>query len=252
MTRIWRQGHVLTESATREIDPSADADTRFIVCSHSCDIVRMEGPRLLLARGKAGREHNGTLINAQSIRCLQLTTASGSIVHYEIDSLAFYDAALLDRHEPWSEEGHTDDDVRSLRLWLSQRFDRLELPDEVVAAMSAAGLQAKLIDATKNRSKAIRDIRIFYNDNFTPPHITFLVIYDSGNANGEAQAKHIAAALDHRAEQKADKLDGRLIYNNALAIADTAITFAQVLQTHRFRVEYLSLREDPPSEAPRS
>lgn len=212
----------------------------------------MEGPQLLLARGKAGREHNGTLVNAQSIRYLQLTAASGSIVHYEIDSLAFYNAALLDSHEPWNEEGHADDDVRSLRLWLSQRFDRLELPDEVVAAMNDAGLQAKLIDATKNRSKAIRDIRVFYSDNLTPPHIAFLVIYDGGNADGEAQAKHIAAALDRRAEQKADKLDGRLVYNNALAIADTAITYARVLQTHRFRVEYLSLREDPPSETPRS
>lgn len=211
----------------------------------------MEGPRLLLARGIAGREHNGTLLKGQSIHYLQLTSASGSIVHYEIDSLAFYDVAILDAHEPWREEGHTEDDVRSLRLWLSQRYDRLELPDDVVNAMEDAGLREKLIDATKNRSKSIQDIRVFYDDKQTPPHIAFLVIFDSGAADGKSQADQIVTALNKRAELKADKLDGRLVYNKALAVGDTAITYARVLQTHRFRIEYLSLRENPPSAPPR-
>lgn len=205
----------------------------------------------MLARGTAGREHNGTLLNGQSIHYLQLTSTSGSIVHYEIDSLAFYDVAILDSHEPWHEEGHTEDDVRSLRLWLSQRYDRLELPDDVVNAMEDAGLREKLVNATKNRSKSIQDIRVFYDGKQTPPHITFLVIYDSGAADGKAQADQIVTALNNRAELKSDVLDGRLIYNKALAIADTAITYANVLQTHRFRIEYLSLRENPPSDPPR-
>lgn len=251
MARDWRQGQILPIAAARAIDPSADEHTRYIVCSHSCDMVRMQGPQLLLARGTAAREHDGALLNAQSIQRLQLTADSGSIVHYEIDSLAFYDSAILDQHEPWAEEGHTEDDMRSLRLWLSQRFDRLELPNEVVDAIEDAGLRAKLIDATKSRSKAIQDIRVFYNDKFDPPHITFLVIYDSGAADGQMQAEQIVSALNARAERKAAQLDGRLVYNNGYAIADTAITYAQVRQTHRFRIEYLSLRERPPSDPPR-
>lgn len=241
---------MLTEAAAREIDPAAGEHTRFIVCSHSCDIGRMDGSRLLLARGTAGREHNGTLLKGQSIHYLQLTTSSGSIVHYEIDSLSFHDVAILDAHEPWYEEGYDDDDLRSLRLWLSQRYDRLELPDDVVNAMTDAGLQDKLIDATKKRSKYVQDVRVFYNDKQTPPHITFLVIYDSSVADAKKQAEQIVTALNNRAELKADKFDGRLIYNNALAVGDTAFSYAQFLQTHRFRVEYLSLRAKPATAPP--
>jgi len=240
----------LTVAATREIDPLAGEHTRFIVCSHSCDIDRMEGSRLLLARGAAGSEHNGTLLKGQSIHYLQLTSASGSIVHYEIDSLSFHDIAILDVHEPWHDEGHDEDDLRSLRLWLSQRYDRLELPDDVVNAMTDAGLQDKLIDATKKRSKSVQDIRVFYNDKQTPPHITFLVIYDSSVADAKKQAEQIVTALNKRAELKADEFDGRLIYNNATAVGDTAFSYAQFLQTHRFRIEYLSLRANPPAAPP--
>lgn len=236
--------------AARDIDPSADDKTRFVVCSHSCDLGKLQGNTLLIVRGEANCPHNGQLVGGASITRLQLISKSASIVHYSIETLQFVDASLLDRFDPWRDESHLPQECDALRLWLSQRFDRLELPDAVVEAFDGAGLRDVLIRATKTRTKSIVDIRTKLDEAGRIPSIAFLIVYDAGTPDGSDQASQIAVALNSRAKLKESYLDGKLIFEGAYPIADTAILFSQYRMTKPYRTEYLSLRSNPPAERP--
>ena len=118
--------------AARVIDASIDDKSRLIVCSHSCDLQRMEGRLLAIATGRCVEDANGSLRRGMSIQTLQMKSRSGVLVNYDVETLQFVDVSILDAHQPWHEEAHDDQDRRALALWLGQRFDRLALPNSVV------------------------------------------------------------------------------------------------------------------------
>lgn len=246
----WRQGDVLPEAAAIEIDSSIDADHRMVVCSHSCDLVRMEGPVLAVAHGVCVQQPDGSLVNGKAIKTLQLQSNSGQIVNYDIESMAFVEASILSRHQPWSEQGHSEEGKRALSLWLSQRFDRLALPDDVVDALRDSGVESKLINKLKGVESEILDVRVLLDTSQSPPSISFLVLYNAGVLGAKEKAKAVANAITGRAASHQSKLDGRLVVSSATEVADTALRYSQFRMTRPYRVEHLSLRPNPPLARP--
>lgn len=233
----------------REFDAAADDSVRYVVCSHSCDIAALAGPLLFVARGSIA-EHDGNRTGAKSIDFLQVRSLSGRIVHYSIERLRLIDASILDRHAPWADEGYSDDDLNSLSVWLGQRFRRLALSDDVANALKTSGIEEALHEKLKRAASEILDVRVRLDETANPPSIAFLILFDSGSADGEKSATRIAEVIMRRAERRANDLDGKLTVETAVAIADTALTYAQLRQTHRYRFEHVSLRTAPPATLP--
>lgn len=209
----------------------------------------MQGERLFVVRGKCALESEGNFIGAKSIYTLELRTASGQIIHYDIESLQRIDAGILDRHIPWSEESHGADDRVVLGAWLAQRFDRLALPDEVVNAINESGIRRVIEDKLK-RAVGILDVRIVLDELDEPPTVAFLLVYDSGIQGADETAKSICEAISQCAGKKQSTLDGRIIFESATPVADSALRYALFRMTRPWRVEHLSLRTTPLGQRP--
>jgi hypothetical protein len=239
----------LPPAAAWEIDKECAEADRFIVCSHSCDLQRMQGERLFIARGRCVQISDGNFVGAKSINTLQLHTASGEIVHYGIESLQRVDVGILDRHAPWSDEAHSATDRVVLGAWLAQRFDRLALPDEVVNALEASGIR-RVIEEKLKRAVGVLDVRIVLDENVVPPTTAFLLVYDSGIQGAEEAAKGTCEAIRKCAAKEHQALDGRVVFESATSVADSALRYALFRMTRPWRVEHISLRTTPPGQRP--
>ncbi len=249
MPRLWRQGDVLPMAAALEIDSESDGTSRWLVCSHSCDLQEMQGQLLAIVRGYKA-EPNGSMVGGKSVRYLQLESVSGDFIQFDVETLRFVDVEILDRHRPWQEEAHPSAVPMVLARWLAQKFDRLELPDEIVIALRSSGVEEALLKALKGAVHEILDVRVFVYEPEQPPSITFLLIYDAGCAGAQMAAQRVADAILARALLRAKDLEGKLVISGANAVSDTALTYAQWRKTRPFRAEYLSLRDHPPTHVP--
>jgi len=175
-------------------------------------------------------------------------------VNYDIDTLRSVEISILDAHQPWIEEAHTDEDREALALWLGQRFDRLALPDPVVQTMRDSGVEDALTNALKQNTRAnarsILDVRVHLDENVQPPALAFLIIYDAGERNAREAAESVVEAVKKRVEAKAEVLADRLTVEGVVSVSDVGLTYAQFRKTKRWRIEHLSLRADPPGDRP--
>ncbi len=244
MERSWRQGDVLPPDAAKLLGcPSVQE--RLLVVSHSCDLQRMVGSRLAIVMGHLGTPDTGKL-GTKSIRWLQLPTSSNELVNYDIDTFHFVEASVLDSCVPWEAKHHREH-ATVIGRWIGQKYDRLALPDSVVNALRDSGVGDALEKALKRSSGGILDVRVYFDDKATPAVLTFLVIHD---ATGRAAAQDVCASVEKRVTIKDSDLEGRVVIAGAHPISEEELKYAQWRKTQPWRVEYLSLRETPPSEPP--
>jgi hypothetical protein len=241
MARLWQQGDVLPPEATQSLGRNPSQE-RVMVVSHSCDLQRMIGPQLAIVSGRPG-EANPGIRGGKSIRWLQLSTPSNESIDYDIDTFSFVDASLLDTFIPWEEKHH-----RGLAMvvgrWIGQKYDRLALPDSVVIALDNSGVNSALEKALKRSHDGILDVRVYLDERTSPPVLTFLVIHD---ADGRNVATEVCASITARALSKANVLDGHVTLASSHPISEDVLTYAQWRKTRPWRVEYISLRNTPPT-----
>lgn len=241
----WRQGHVLPREAVEALGRSGDGAC-LMVCSHSCDLQRMEGNLLAIVAG-TNAERDGGKAGGKSIRYLQLQTSRGEFIEYDIESLEFVDASILDRFTPIEDSQHVGDCDVIVGRWIAQRFDRLALPDSVVGALIDSGVQQALLKALERHVSKIDDVRVLLKEDGEVPSINFIVVYSD---DAKQVAEEVTNAIKARAERRAADLDGRLIIEGAHAVSANSLTYAQWRDTRPFRADYLSLRAVPALEPP--
>lgn len=205
----------------------------------------MSGSQLAVVLGRLAEADPGRR-GGKSIRWLQLPTPSNESIDYDIDTFRLVDACLLDNHVPW-EAGHHRDHAVVIGRWIGQKYDRLALPDPVVDALKDSGVSETLEKALKRSSEGILDVRVHLDERTSPPVLTFLVIHE---ATGRDAATAVCTSIRDRATSKAKSLDGQLALAGAHPISEEELTYAQWRKTRPWRVEYLSLRETPPSNPP--
>ena len=208
----------------------------------------MQGRLLALVRGELTAP-DGNLYGGKSIRYLQLGAESGLKIQYDIETMQFFDAELLDRHLPRADEAYSAQDRVILGRWIAQRFDRLALPSLVVDALKQSGVEGALMKQLARTHSQILDVRVLLIDG-SPPTLSFLVVYDTGSVGAQLAAKQVAEAIEKCAETQSSRLDGLLVIDKATTMGDTDITMWLMNTTRPYRAEYLSLRASPPSKLP--
>jgi hypothetical protein len=231
-------------------------DPVLIVISHDCDLVHQDEPDVELIAGQCRDELKYGFAKGQSPRTLHLEfEQDGKKKVLELGALnkVFVDKKTLIGAEPDPGAIFTEKHVNNtLQAWLAARYKRAAFPDDLNIRMEP--IKKKLSSADPD---AIRGTWMLYEpeDNRLPdevPYELWVKVVYSTTEEYDARA---------RAEQHANKL--RLSFEKKFfkqgiwqsidlracdAVADTAFSALDILTYKQWRLEHLSLSQDPPGE----
>lgn len=259
----WRQGAVLPPEAAVSLGlvaPEQAGQAVVVVISHDCDLVidNLEvEPYVEVIVGGRMDKLDGNFTAAKSTRKLHLEIGEAE-PHVMVELVAIRKAVLpkekLADFEPDPSLAVTGKNLPALQAWLADRYRRSAFPDELVKRLEP--VESVFSKAVKKSTSEILGLFIDYDpeeDGLSedePYQIVLLVVYDGDTAEAEAKALAVADTLTAAFKQHyLDNGKWRLLeLQQCTALSDTEFTLRDVLQTKRYRLEYLSYRQDPPGQ----
>lgn len=266
-TTAWRQGHILTHEAAvaLKVKPEESPEqTVAVVISHDCDLAAdpAKEPNVELVIATLVGQPRGDLTFSKNARTLHLSFDCSQRKQWvelnATDKVAVPKSALVE-FSP-REDFQLDRSGRStLQQWLAARYKRAAFPDAFEARLKESGLAERLTTIIKPHGKYIRAI-FFDLDNGkdetrTDPGDTYAlriyVLYATEDDPEKAAlvadevCSKIEAAFQKRlldASQKWTLIE----LCECSPISDEVFTIAQSHISQEWRLEHLSLRQDPP------
>jgi hypothetical protein len=219
----WRQGCVLTDETVDRFalrDVRVPEATFVVVVSHDCDLA-----------ASLDKESEIELIVGRKI-----DKADGNFTH--------------------AKTARTERSI--LQRWLAARYRRAAFPDAFVKRLDESGASARLTKILKPAGKHIHAIffdvddgnevqRNEPNDTYA---LTIVILYTSQPNSQESET--VALKVKEQIESVLEELflnndnswrDIELL--ECIVMSDQALTYAQSLLLKQWRLEHLSLREDP-------
>lgn len=266
----WRQGELLTDEAAQALGlvKGGGAGTRAIVISHDCDLPNEVEEFVELIVGTQVAQPDPMLAKARNPRRLHLSFDSETegALHIELSHagkrlVTKGDFAGIGR------EGMSfalsADEKRALKQWLAARYGRPAFPNafethlrKSVGKKSVEQHIAKILEAAAEHLVGVffdlGEQRSFELSNGQPYSLSISIVYDAlegGRAArdaGEKAAKELQE-LFKKAYGPADSATD-IALENCSAVADAMISLADLRKVDQWRVEYISLREEPAGE----
>lgn len=263
----WRQGHILTDEAAHALGlvNARNSNQRVVVITHDCDLPNESEQFVEVIAGIIVSTPNNMLTNARNPRRLQLKYASSKGVELLIEinhanrvttnksDFARFCGTPADFHL-------SSDDKRALKQWLAAKYGRPAFPNtfetrlrkEVsgknieqhisrIAAPNAAHLVGLFFDLGEDRHSELAD--------GVPYVLSISVVYDATEGGQEARqcAETVAASIRSIFVQAygtaAEAFE--IALEECEAVADTFMTLADLRKVDQWRLEYVSLREEP-------
>lgn len=262
----WRQGHVLTDDAVDKLglrDARAPKQTLVVVVSHDCDLAASseKEPDVELIIGQQIEKADGNFTHAKTPRVLHIEfkTPNGPKV---VELAAIRKARVakndLADHEPRGEFKLGPAGQSILQRWLGARYRRAAFPDAFEKRLNESGASARLSRILKPAGKHI--CAIFFDvDNGneverSEPNDAYelaIVLLYPGQPNSEESE---AATL--KVKEQIETVFKELFFDESksrrgielldcMVMSDEALTYAQSTLMKQWRLEHLSLREDP-------
>ncbi len=266
-TTPWRQGHTLSEEAAVALKlENAQSQERpvVVVISHDCDIAATPAkePRVEVILGRLIDGPSGDFTHAKNARILHLRFVCGDKEQWvelpatEKLAIAKADLAAFAPRPDLSldQAGHS-----TLQRWLAARYRRSAFPDAFDNRLRESGLQDKLIGILKPYGEHI--LAIFFDVNqgkdeirVDPADAYALTIYVLYTTESDPEKAQIAA---EEARGKIETAFRKKLFEptqrwrdielcECAAVSDEALTYRQSTLFREWRLEYISLREDPP------
>ncbi len=263
----WRQGHVLTHADAHSLNLviSTQSDERVVVISHDCDLANQNESKTEVIIGTIIEKVNPIYARARHPRFLHLTflTSTGEknyiqIQHAdrrEIDRVAFSKINAADEDFILS-----TDEKRGLKQWLAARYGRPAFPNAFenrlrkrIKNRTIEQHIAKILESASEHLIGVffdldeqRDCELAENE---PYILKISIVYDAieGGIVARQAAEKTADALIqlfNEAYGTPDKTT-EIALEACNAVADTQITLADLRKVDQWRVEYISLREEP-------
>jgi hypothetical protein len=262
----WRQGCALTDETVEKFalrDARAPELTLVVVVSHDCDLAASpdKEPEIELIVGRQIEKADGNFTHAKTPRVLHIefaTPVGGKFVELSATKKVRVAKSDFADHEPRREFqlGPTEQSI--LQRWLGARYRRAAFPDAFEKRLNESGASARLTKILRPAGKHI--CAIFFdvddgnevqrnepNDCYT---LTIVLLYTSQPNSHESEA----VALKVR--EQIESLFKELFLNKenswrdielleCMIMSDQALTYAQSVLLKQWRLEHLSLREDP-------
>lgn len=262
----WRQGHILTDDTVDKFglrDAQAPEKTLVVVVSHDCDLAASpdKEPDIELIVGRQIEKADGNFTHAKTARALhvEFTTPEGPKL-VELAATKKIRVAKNDfaDHEPRREFqlGATGQSI--LQRWLGARYRRAAFPDAFEKRLNESGASARLSKILKPAGKHICAIffdvdngeEVQRNEPGDTYGLAVVLLYPSQLNGRESETvalkvkEQIETAFkdlffnEHNSWREIELLD-------CIVMSDEALTYAQSTLLKQWRLEHLSLREDP-------
>lgn len=264
----WRQGQVLPDEAVRAFNLAGDGqvalpDVVAVVVTHDCDLVAHvdREPDVEILVGRRISTFDGNLTHGKSPRILHLgfrRDAGAVPVALQARAKRRLDKSGLAAYAPDTTWSLDADDLSILQRWLASRYRRAAFPEAFETCLKDTGLDKALVDAVKPLGALVRAV---YFD-VTEPEVAMasiyelgiVLVYDARHVHGLAQAERAAQAIEKRFRGKLDNGDKpgmhAIEFRFCEAVSDEVLTYKQSLGLKQWRLDYLSLRDDPQQSMP--
>jgi hypothetical protein len=262
----WRQGHILTHEASvalKLISAGSDRSVA-VVISHDCDLAAdpIKEPNLEVIRATLIDESQGQFTHSKNARTLHVQFNRG--VERQWIELQAIDKFSISKSELAAFVPRSDFELdRSghsiLESWLAARYRRSAFPDAFVNRLKKSGLDEKLTTILKPHGEKIRSI-LFDLDQGNEEEKTesadtyslrIYVLYttESDPESARLAAEHVRDEIETVFRRKLFEPSRRwsqIELAECIAVSDEVLTIAQSRLLKEWRLEHLSLREDPP------
>jgi hypothetical protein len=254
-----RQGSILPREARDRLGLSAiedNPDPVIIVISHDCDLVKPKEvePKVELLHGRTRNELKPGLPYGQSPHMLHIEfmqQGEGKVLELCAVDKFSVDKTKLVNTDPDPDSAIGQKGLHILQLWLAARYNRAAFPDDLDRRMKPIKRKLQSLDA-----KAITGVWMKYSpdenrlDDKVPYELWVKIVYSTSEFDAKVKAEQEAKGL--RASFERFFLDGDLWrfidLQTCEAIPDTAFTLRDFDYYKPWRLEHLSLRQDPPEE----
>ncbi len=264
----WRQGDLLTRETAaklKALNSTVGEERRVVVITHDCDlphdgetsvevivadVVSAPNPQFSYAKNPRKLHLGYEIAGGQSV-VVELRHAERRVVPRD----EFEEHAARDDHASLPVDGK-----RALKQWLAARYGRPAFPN---------AFEDRLRKAVSNKNSVERQIGkiiepearhligLFFDlgeqrsaevSVGTPYALSISVVYDAiqGSAQARRSAENVASRLSELFEQAYGKPDvaSEIALDACEAVADTAITLADLRRVDQWRLEYISLGDD--------
>lgn len=267
----WRQGQVLPDDALRplglaEAGGAESGSSAAVVITHDCDLVAdvIREPYVEVIVGRIIPALDGNATHGKASRTLHLEFRRGhNAVPVELCAPAKrrLDKGALASYVPDATWSLDPDNLSILQRWLAARYRRAAFPDAFEACLQTTKLDKALVGVVRPLGALLRAVYfdVTENEGAGPANspvyeLGIVLVYDAGHANAEAQVKNAAKVIGEKVRQKLDdnKNPGAhaIEFRYCEAVSDEVLSYKQSLGLKQWRLDYLSLRDDPQQDMP--
>lgn len=256
----WRQGMVLPGQAALALGLVGEnaADCVVVVVSHDCDLANLEKePQVEVIVGTRIAAL-GADANAKTPRRLHIAFQTGSGM-VPVELVAAHKQSIsnheLRKHSPCADWTLQPEDLQILQAWLAARYRRSAFPEQfeerlrivskkVVKALAPAGKHVIAIFFDVDDGQEV--VRSSPDD---PYGLRIILLYSSRDDEPSAHA-----AADSAADMIAGVFEAAFLSDtgwkniqllDCLAVSDSVMTIAQSRLLKEWRLEYMSLEDEP-------
>ena len=265
---LWRQGSVLAGKDAHELGlvASLESDNRVVVISHDCDLPNESELIVELIVGMVITKVDPMFANARNPRCLHLrfSTPMGEETCIEIRHSDRREVSKESFAQLINIDGNfliATDEKKALKQWLAARYGRPAFPNafekrlrkEIKKKKTVEYFIAKIIepasshlvglffDLGEDRATELPEEESYF--------LSISVVYDATEGcfiakDAAEQTAENLTKLFYEAYGKPETLK-EIVLENCAAVADTFFSLADLRKVDQWRLEYISLREDP-------
>jgi hypothetical protein len=239
-----------------------------VVISHDCDLAHDKEEFVEVIVGETINKADGNYVGAKHPRCLHLrytdngaTTLCVELRHAnrrEIPALRFSQLEAED-----SRFFLADDERRVLQQWLAARYGRAAFPNKFEEALRLAVRKKTVEDhiASITARESAHLLGLFFDlgenrfrelPSGEPYDLRISVVYDTskdavrGREAAERAASEISALCRDAFGMEKDA--DLIAFERCTAVADTHFSLADLRRVDQWRLEYVSLRQNPAGE----
>jgi hypothetical protein len=263
---LWRQGRVFRDQTVDELnlrDPQMPGETIAVVISHDCDLAAdpEKEPAVEVIVGRLIEKPDGNFTHAKTARVLHLGfVVSGQKKFVELMAVnkAAISKVVLADHSPVEDFQLDANGLSILQRWLAARYRRAAFPDAFEKRLKRSGTSDQLTRIIKPLEEHIPAIffdvdeghevqREKQDDTYS---LYIILLYASEPEAQEAERAALKAKQQIEDTFKAAFYDNEGRWENielcgCTVMSDEALTYAQSTLFKQWRLEHLSLREEP-------
>jgi hypothetical protein len=259
---LWRQGSTLSADDAKAFNLAR----RFpgcpfgIVISHSCDIVNddlLAEPDVELAAARLIDKANPNFTHAKNTRLLHVGVSdSGKGTFAELSATKTLSIPKRDLagFQPNKKCQILPPEIPVLQDWLASRYKRAAFPDQLNDLLSRVDKTLEKIG--KNAPHAIRAVYVEYEpenpvlEQGELYEVRIHIVFATETPNAEKVAQEAAEKVAARFRQQFMKNRSwqGLELRDCRAISDTGFTYYDISKMKRYRLDHISLKQEPPED----